>query len=369
MANHNNKKGDITVSLSWVFMIVIGVFFIILAYNIVGKYMANEEIKYQIELKNTLRTIFNDFGRTTGTEKNSLAKLGNIFRDSEVEIICSDGIPILSINDNYDANNEYLRSYPTFMTYINQKDVDFSYMAVTNFKMPFKITNMLAIVSRKNLIVIDSSSDIGEKLYEKFEKTSYNDLNYIYEDFNTLNQAQFIGNHVRKYNLNSIVFVTDLDSYFNITISEIKERSYLLEIDQTSIDNGIIKYTDQDSNTYEFIYIDWDQSLSLVSMAVFSSPHTFECSYEQLIASIENSYDFYINKTQYYMDYPDVVCLSSYELFNQQYYYSDFKDLLSDVKEEVKNNKFNNPDILTSNIYNMENQYYILENSNCPYIY
>ena len=85
------KKGDITVSFSWIFMIIIGTIFLLMAYNIISKYKANEEMKYDIELKQALRTIFNNFGRTAGMEKNTLAPMGNIFKNMKVEIICNEG--------------------------------------------------------------------------------------------------------------------------------------------------------------------------------------------------------------------------------------------------------------------------------------
>jgi hypothetical protein len=367
-----NKRGAINFSLSWVFMIFVGTFFLVLAYNVVDKYMENEEMKYQMELRDTLRGVFNDYGRTTGTEKNALAKLGNIFKNSKVEISCHDGtMPILSINGNYDANNEYLRSYPTFMTYIDQEDVDWSYLAVENFKMPFKITNLMAIVSKKNLIVIDSSSKFGEKLYEKFEKGSYDELNYIYEDFSTINKDTFIPNFVDGRNLNSVVFATDDDgNAFPIDfLSEIKPMAFGVRVEEIGDNYGNIKFLDKTGETYSYKYIDYDDSLSLQTMAVFSKPQTFNCSYNLLMDSTVAIYGFYINKTSYYHLLDDVICVSSFTLPDQKYYFEEFRDALTGIKNEVKNNKFNNYGMLSNNITKLDNLYYRLENNNCPDIY
>ncbi len=70
-----NKIANVTVSLSWVFMIIVGSFFIMTSYNIIAKYKDNEEDKYKIELKQALRNIFNEFGNTAGIEESSLAPL------------------------------------------------------------------------------------------------------------------------------------------------------------------------------------------------------------------------------------------------------------------------------------------------------
>lgn len=362
-----SKKSNITVSISWVFMTIVGVFFIVLAYQIIGNYKDNKEVEYQIELKNTLRNILNKFGRTAGIEENSLALLGNIFRDSKVEIICNDGISLLSINDDIDANNNYLQNYPVFMTNIDQGKVDNTYLAIESFRMPFKITNLLAIVSKKNLIVIDRNSDFGKELYNKFRIGSYSDLNIVYLDFSNLND--FDNNYVKGKNLNSIVFVTDFGNSLNFSISDFKIETYVVRIEEEGLKYGKIHYEDQLSKNYNFSYYDFKGDLSLQTMAVFSNPSTFECSYNNLFKSTEAVYNFYINKSEYFGSRTENICISSFDKGEHKILYDEIRDTMVDLNTEIKNNRFINPNVLDNSIILFEEQNLRLEANSCPYIY
>lgn len=363
-----SKKASITISLSWVFMIIVGTFFIMLAYNVIAKYKANEDIKYEIELKQTLRSIFNNFGRTAGIEENSIAPLGNIFRDSKVEIICNDGDPLLSINEKLDSNNNYLQSYPTFMTQIQQGKIEQSYMVIESFRMPFKITTMLGLVSKKNLIVLDNQSIIGQNLFKKFKRGSYSELNFRLEDFSSTS-LNILKEEIKDDNLNSVVFVTDSSNTLPINLNEINSLSYLIQIDEQSEHYGTITYTNKQNSRKSFNYIDYDKSLSLQTMAVFSTPETFECSYQILLNSIYSSYSFYINKNQYYYNYPSLICVNSFSLEEQKYLYDELNTLLTDINSEIKTNKFNNMAQLDTNIVALSKWHLKLEENSCPYIY
>jgi hypothetical protein len=75
-----------------------------------------------------------------------------------VEILCNDGIPLLSINGDIDPNNDYLQSYPTFMTYVKQGKIDNTYLVIESYRLPFKITNLLGIVSWGGAVHVASSA-------------------------------------------------------------------------------------------------------------------------------------------------------------------------------------------------------------------
>ena len=366
-----NKKADMTVSFSWIFMIIVGAFFFFFSWKVIGNYQENKEIEYKLELKQALRTVFNNFGRTAGVEENTMAPLGNIFRDSRVEIICHDGIPILSINDNLDANNDYLNNYPTFMSYIEQGKVDNTYLAVESFRMPFKISNMLAIVSKKNLILIDKSSVFGEKLYDKFRKSSYSELSYEYVDFSSYDIDVFKSRYLEDKNYNSVVFVTDYDkSYFNsLDISQLNILSTIVGIEELAQDYGKIYFKDQESKVYNYSYYDYGADLGLQTMAVFSTPNTFDCSYSILMSSFTSTYNFYLNKSGYYKNFRDNICVSGFGLEEQEQIYEDVVIKLDKIKKEVKNHKFINSQNLSNYITNLDDKNFDLEANGCPYIY
>ena len=376
-----SKVANITVSFSWVFMIIIGSVFLMLAYNIIAKYKVNEDIKYDIELKQTLRNILNSFGRTAGMEENTLAPIGNIFRDSRVEILCNDGIPILSIDDKLDSNNDYLKRYPTFMTIIDEGKVDATFMAVESYRMPFKITNMLAIVSKKNLIVIDEDSDFGEKLFTKFRRGSYNELNYIsydfasYTGFNNFNSL-----YLKDRSISSVVFVTDKKKNFDIDMTEFAgsyDEVYLLEVEEDlDLRTGVLYYTDNKNVEVNFEYFDFDESLSLQTMAVFSRPETFACSYGLLYDSMDKVYDFYRAKVEHFANYDSLICVDSISVSVQSYYYDEFYGILDkievEIADKIKNiqvDSFKNAEKLKLLLDELSASHLIIEENNCQYVY
>lgn len=375
---NTNKKGNVSVSLSWVFMIVIGTFFLVLSYNIIDKYQDNEQTKYEIELKQALRNIFNNVGRTAGIEENSLEPIGNIFTNSEVKILCEQGFPILSLNGELDANNEFLQNYPVFMTYIEQGEIDQTYLGVESFRLPFKISNMLAIVSKKNKIVFDKNSAVSEKIHNKFSKSSYNDLNFDTEDFTDLSLFE---SKNEKLSLNSVVFVSDVGTPLSgINIEDLDYEVSLVQIEETSDNSGRIIIFDKDRNSKQYNYIDYNSAFGLITMSVLSSPDTFDCSYNLIIDSIPPVYDFYIRKTDYLINQSKTQRLCSSSLLNkaqdgsfdgseQVALYQDLKTSLTNIKLEVEANRFDNLGILSNLLFDLETKSKNLERFSCEYVY
>ena len=376
---YKSKKGDVQVSLSWVFMIIIGTLFLVLAYNIIGKYKHIEEQKLELEVKHTLRTIMNNVGRTVGVENSKVEPLKDKpFQNSKVEIICEGGTNILSLNDNLDANNQYLNSYPVFMTYIEQNDIDFTYMVVESFKLPFKTTSLLAFVSQKNLIVFDTNSKMANKIVTKFNKGGFDDINYIAKDFSNsvdlINLKEEVDNPL-KYN--SIMFVTDKNNDFETDLSEYNKdlRVYKLEFNIINKQYGNLTYIDRNKNNYTYTYFDIDESLSLPTIALFSAPGTFNCSYDRLIENTISTYQFYLNKTNYIMEIANnsLVCSSNFEdsteyIFQKYKYEALFKNL-NDSYNLILQENFTNGEELSNLLNKITSAQKILESENCIYVY
>ncbi len=389
----NAKKADMDVSMSWIFMIIIGTVFFVLAYIIVDKYMENENQKYELELKQSLRSILNNAGRTSGIEENSLENAGNLFNGKSAEIMCIGGLSTLWIDDGKitDTENQFIENYPLFMSRIGSSKTDDTYIAVESFRLPFKITNMVAIVSEKNLIVFDKDSEITKKYLYKFNKGSYRNLEYR-ADWNFDSDFQSILDYAKERNIESIVFVSDRKTLTPnpITVTELNQFNqiaYLVEIEEKEPKGkyGTIYYLDKDGITSSYNYIDYDNSLGIITMAVFSTPKTFECSYNQLLNSIPKVYDFYITKTTYLYSSSknSQICSSSLISYGsadigilQQNFYQELNTTLSNFKKnitQVNGNtltvNFNN----TQNIYSLlvliEADFKNLEKYNCPYVY
>lgn len=371
-----SKKGDIQISISWIFMIIIGTVFIILAYNIISKYKSIEENKYNIELANSLRTSFNNVGLTSGISQNKLEPIKNVFKKSTVEIICENSMPILFINDNSYPNIQFFKTTPIFMSYIKQDTVDETFLAVENFKLPFKTTNLLAIVSKKNLIVFDNQSQITKDYINgkegKFTQSAYRGLSFITRNFNSLSSnMQNFYNEIKDKNYNSIIFVSDNDSSIpNLNLNDIKILSHQLKIYQRpDKKGGTLIYIDKNNNNYKFNYIDYDQSLSLVTMAIFSRPETYNCSTNLILENTKSAYDFYIIKADYLKNQSLTyrTCSASLQNFEQEEKYEYIKEKLKEIRNKI-NESFNNNEIfiLLNNLKQAQDD---LEDFNCVYVY
>lgn len=377
----NSKKSQVNVSFSWIFMIIIGSFFIIMAYNIIGKYQEVEEYKYEVELKKTFRVIMNNVGRTSGIESNVLESIGNVFKDRKVELECVGGKSVLSINDGeiMDTSNEYLQNYPIFMTKISQGTIANTYMAAESFFMPFKITNMLAIVSKKNLIIFDSDSEISEKLIYKFDKGSYRNLSYFEEDFEELDVTNFMEEYVDGRSLDSIMFVSDSGKSINTLLSEIPEEimTYHLKINETVDTFGSLQYFNRSNELVaSYNYSNWkEEYLTLPTMAIFSNPQTFECSYNLLLETIPTIYEFYILKAKKYesISSNQIICSSTIaqenDYYRQEFKYNTIVENLKTIKNHAKVNKFENIADLHRKLNKLSSDNKNLEEFNCPYIY
>lgn len=364
-----SKKADVQISMSWIFMIIIGTFFIILAYNVISKYSHIENDKLQVEIGNNFRDILNNVGRTSGIEEDSLQPIGSIFKDSRVEIKCFDNIPILSINGRFSSSNEYLKNNPIFMTYIEQGKIDKTYLAVESYKLPFKITTMLALVSKKNLIVLDNSSLITKEILNKFNVGSFRELNYVTKDFSTLN-SQYVTN-INDKNYNSVMFVSDYGKKLPIDLDKINARAYWLKVNVSNPQIDNITYQIKNGSKFNFNFIDYDKKLSLVTMAIFSSPNVFRCSYNKIINLTIPVYSYYVKKCDYLENLSNYskVCSDSVNTKTEYIFYKDERDMLNSVIKNIEKNKAKDVNSLLENVSGVQNVELELEKFSCIYVY
>ena len=390
-----NKKADLDVSMSWIFMLIIGGIFFLLAYNIVDNYKENEDIKYEYELKQSLRSVLNLAGRTTGVEENKIENAKNLFQGKSAEVKCLADKPTLWLDDGKisDTQNQFLNNYPIFMHKMSASKTDDVYVAVENFKMPFKITNMVAITTNRNLIIMDKDSNITKKLSYKFNKGSYRDLNYKTE-FDIQTQLSTISTDAKKKNLDSIVLISDVPSsgipnFLSSTdlnsFDNYKDRVYQVQVNENQDGKSGTIYMESPTTTSSYVsfnYIDYDNSLSFVTMSLFSNSETFNCSYNQIMKSIPNVYDFYIQKTTYLHNYAKdkLICSASqisytsdgkYNGIRQQENYKNLNDSLVSIKAISWSDGIDNSDLtnLNQNLNELDTKFKILEGYNCPYVY
>lgn len=383
----SSKKADIQISLSWLFMIIIGTFFIYVAYNVIDTYSENEDTKYYIQVKSALSNILSKAGTTIGYEENYIQPIDTFFKDTKVEIICNNGLPLLSLNDKIDDNVDFLKNIPSFMTSLNEGKVSFTYLAVENFRAPFKVTNMMGIVSKKNLIVFDSNSDITEILREKFGDSAYRDsLSFSEMNLNTISASTY-NDLVNDGNYQSVMFVSDEGINLNLDLSQIKVEAYHLEVSGSSSDfkSGQLKYTEGDGTESIFSYVDFrddvfdSKPISMITMAIFSRPSTFDCGHSLVVESTEAIFDYYINKVEFLEEVAKLkqVCSgdlvygsgSTFDGSFQVKLYVDLKKELIKARDEVKNDKFNNHQTLYSNIEEIQRLSQELSDNSCEMLY
>ena len=331
-----SNSANINVSLSWIFMIVVGSFFIIFSYNVIDTYKENEDIKYSLELKQSLRTILNQIGKTTDNDQIKFEYLDSIFQDTKVEILCNNGEPLLALNDDLDPNNQFLNNYPTFMTEIEESSVPTTYLAVESFNMPFKITELVAIVSTKNIIILDESLDIADELLEKFAKGAYRDkiiIETINSNDQNVNLDLLVNSIMENKNPSSILLIKPLSSQislpndldiptYDLVINKLENRAYEISYEQY--------LSNVDNTPKKFGYYDYEDSLSLITMAMFSSPQTFECSYNLLLKKIEPVYNFYIDKLEL-IKQEDNICSLELDNLGKNLKYQNLLDSLKKI--------------------------------------
>lgn len=380
-----DKRANIQISLSWLFMIIIGTFFLYIAYNIIGTYSENEETKYYIEVKSALSNVLLKAGKSTGYEENYIQPLDTFFKDSRVEIICNNGLPLLSINEKIDDNVDFLKNIPTFMTVIEEGDVSFTYLAVENFRTPFKVTNMMAIVSKKNLIVFDSNSEITKLLSKKFSDSAYrNSLSLSQLDFSSVSSSSY-NDLIREKDIQSIMFVSDYDSStLGLMLDELNVDSYHLQFigDSDEFMSGKLIYTDRYDEKFEYDFIDYREQvfdskpLSMPTMAVFSNPTTFECGQNLVIESTQSIFEFYENKVEYLISVSEFTQVCSNDVWSnvgngvyQVEKYEELRDEIVNGTEYIMNNKFNNSKNLYIIIEKIQELSQGLSDDSCEMIY
>lgn len=128
-------------------------------------------------------------------------------------------------------------------------------------------------------------------------------------------------------------------------------------------------YIDKDNTEYEFNYTDYDQSLSLITMAIFSRPQTYNCSTNLILENTKSTYDFYIIKADYLKNQSSTyrTCSASLDNYQQIEKYDAIKEELKDIRDEI-NESFNNNQLF-SLLGSLKQAQDELEEYNCVYVY
>jgi hypothetical protein len=397
-----NKVAAVLMSFSWIFMVIVGSFFIIFAYNIISTYQDNEEVKQDLEFGLSLQSIFKKVGYGKGSETTSLEKINYIFENSNIELLCAEGFPILSVNGQLKGGNDqgsYLKNYPFFMTTIEQDKKDETYIAVEQFDFPFYITPLMALVSERNLYVFDQ--DIWDSTFkEKFSRTSaFKSLNtraFAFRNSDgTPNSIEIdaLFNEIKDLDLSSVTFVSSETNSLIIplpsSMSEVQRIN--IEITQTKktepSGNSILEYTTGEitykdasywngadlSSEYTFNYSDFEDSMSLPTFAIFSTPESFECGLQTVNKLINSTYTYYIEKSEVLKNevtnnfQVGKYCSNSNSNTSTIAYYDKLKNNLEEIKNDQE--RFKNIDNLNNLLVQLWKSKEEIDSNNCIDVY
>jgi hypothetical protein len=142
---------------------------------------------------------------------------------------------------------------------------------------------------------------------------------------------------------------------------------------------GKINYYKEENIINSFNYVNFDESYSLVTMALFSNPQTYECSYKSIIDNSIDSYSFYISKTKVLIEESKTkkICSATLvrnsdptiESSQQTALYNNFKNKLEETKNLIVAERFNNTENLNNLIKQIDTDTKQLESFSCAYVY
>jgi hypothetical protein len=394
-----NKIAAVLVSFSWIFMIIIGSFFIIFAYNIISTYQENEEVKQELEFGLSLQSIFKKVGYGKGSETTSLEKVNYIFENSEIELLCVDGFPILSVDGTPKSGNNYLKNYPFFMTTIEQDKIDETYIAVEEFDFPFYITPLMALVSERNIYVFDE--EIWDSTFEeKFSRTSaFKGLSTRKFNFRNSDgtensiEIEALFDEIEELDLSSVTFISNTNNPLTIQLPPSMSQVQRINIEISDINpppipfgNAVLEYStgkiiyrstsywDSDlSDTYTFNYTDLKKSMSLPTFAIFSTPEGFECGIQTINNLMTSTYSYYIDKSNVLINEINSdftigkFCSNSETQSNSLTYYEKLRDNLEELKNDP--DRFKNINNLNTLLEQLWTSKEVLESNNCIDVY
>lgn len=318
-----NKKAITTTTFSWMFMIIIGGILIMFTYSILQGYWAVEKETQDLEFAKALTHTFHIKAQSLGVQSATVFDTFEILSQKDVELQCISQEFLRFNIDNKDVNYEplniYLDSFSIFMPHLVDEETNSLFIIQEDFNFPQAITPLIAIVPKHHIIVVNKSSEMYEIVKKTLStKKSYKQLSFIIYD--ELQTPELFLDSLKEYNPSSIQFV-NFDSSFlfylnrydnnnEIEISHINIDfqllpSYLNPSNERKEVSGQIQYTysnqkkdysltNQENSSKiskSFTFYGVNDETSLILFSLFSSPNTFECSYNNLIKRVGFNYE------------------------------------------------------------------------------
>jgi hypothetical protein len=288
-----NKNSAIQVSLSWIFMAIIGTFFIYFGYKVVDTYSENKKVENQFLINDALRTNILKLSTTSGYESSQLSSTYNLFKNKEFEIKCNNNISFFKLDGALSNPSKVLQNFPISTIKINQKLVENSYIYTMGISAPFKITNFVLLLNSNNIFLFDETSLEIAKIFKRIQRTNLKSLKNKKKV--KLNETK-IKKELQDLNFETITFITD-----NSTFKTQVVKNYYVVVINTM--NKIIIHKKYINNILvqnkSFKYFDIKDKYIFPIFSIYSDTNSFECAYNKFFEIYKKKIDFYIEKSEY----------------------------------------------------------------------
>ena len=340
------RKSAIQISMSWVFMVLIGTFFIYMALNVISTYRENKEAEYFFEYKTNLKKQLNVLGITLGDASSELYNLENLFENREVDIICEEGFSFLRIDNILDAQNQIVKDYMISTPGFSQYELPTTYLYTSSLKLPFKVADLISLVSTNNYFIFDEGSIYSIEIYKKLSEINFKNLENTFtynlknlDDDEELNNLRF---KLLDEGKETITFIYDSNIINETLKNKIREtlpiKVYFIEFRELSSVFGFLIHEDEKISKQLF-YLDLKKDYSLPIFYILSNTNSLFCLEEKLNLNFELRVEFLIQKlNEIVKNNEEKLCKKSFSRDNyEEFLYNELDKNLKDLLEILRN--------------------------------
>ena len=341
-----NRKSQVQIVLSWLFIVLVGGFFIYLSYKFILTYQENKEEEYLIKFKQVFRNVVTELSQSTGDESIKYTNLETLLKGKVLEIECIDNMSFFKMDDRLDQNNVLFDNYAITTNKIDQESEKDTYIFSIGFLAPFRATNFIVLTSGTNYLIFDNRSEYVIKIFNRTEKVNRGmDLNnkflMNFSDSGTQTELENINSNKK---VTSLTFVTDIGVPNNLL--NIFNEFYVVNITESigkkvSINHS--KYVQGEIVlSKNFSFIDFNEKHEVLLAAIHSSTNSFSCFHKKIFDLFEERLNFIRVKNDYLYEKSGTEELCYAGSINNDrpnldnYFYESFNDTINDIYENFE---------------------------------
>lgn len=229
------QKAQLQIQFAWIFVIIVGVAFLLFFFSIIGSQAKTSSQKISINLAKHFETILTTTGQKAGTVKQYTIPL------AEVSFVCDsrEGLFSYSVNDIEAKNTKYDVIFSPKKLYDQR-----IYTWTLDWNVPFSVTTFLYVSSKNHAyIFLNSSSDLTKEVEDYFAK-NFTILNMYQDGTSITNQP------TKNLNYDFYTYIFDeneLDKLINAGFEPVEKNSVIIFIQPGSgirsvFDHGSLYY-------------------------------------------------------------------------------------------------------------------------------